>query len=881
MPSKRPFNAEEYVSLKRPDSPAASPDGEACVFVVSEADWEESRVVSHLWLAVVDGEEFRQITYSHEGEESPSFSPDGAWIAFLSARPDYSRPEPELDEGEEPKTQLWVLPAAGGEARCLTDAREGVKDYDWLPDGSGMIYLTEEARPKALQAHHINKQNFKDDAVVEHEDRRRIGVWRVEVEEEGENKRIWIGDPGGISIDVSPDGQRAIYVTNRTGDPNDYAKADLWLLDLETGEARPLTERPGAEWSPQWSPDGSRVAFLAALDPEVSYSQTQLWSVPVEGGEISRPLPDFDREIEGFAWPRRSPDDLYFLAAQGLYNGLFRLHLPTGEIEPMTETEGVCSGFDMSDAGETAYLLWENGCRWPDLYALDRREEDGNGNEEGGGEQEDSGDSPGAEPDDADIPETSEDKDEEVPLPHRPAPDAVRLTDLNPEWREVELGPQRAFAWECEGSEIEGLLVLPPGAPADAPLPLIVYIHGGPHAAARNTLRQGIPLQWLARLGYAVLAPNYRGSDSYGAAFAVANRGDLGGGDYRDVMAGVDAAVAAGIADPDRLAIMGGSYGGYMTNWAISQTERFRAAVSLFGIFNWITDFSNSEISHFEKEYFGRYYWEDPTFYFERSPFRYVDRIRTPVLIMHGEDDPNTFISNSREMYQALRALGRAVKFVRYPREGHGFHEPRHRVDTMQRVATWLDAYLMGEGVEKPAAYRMDQDVPGEGGWSLRVTSADAVKPVGHKEPEESLLVNLVFVVTSDAKDARFEIRMSEVRAEAGGKKCSFLGVPVKTLDETILTGGKGLRVIFQGEEPPSAFPVAMIVRAPKGPAEMTVTVPGFPPIIVPMPKPDADEDEKPTEEPELLASGGAEESAPQPGPVQKGEDLSHVGRRV
>jgi dipeptidyl aminopeptidase/acylaminoacyl peptidase len=841
LPGQRPFTAEEYVSLKTPSHPASSPEGPVCAFVVTEADFEESRVVSHLWLVDSGGEEFRQITFSHEGEDSPAFSPDGSWLAFLSARPDYSRPEPELDEDEEPKVQLWILPAAGGEARCLTDAREGVRDYDWLPDSSGLIYLAPEARPKAIQAHRFNRLNEKNDAVVEHEEKHRGGVWRVETEEDGENKRVWAGDFGGMSVAVSPDGKQAVYVTNYSGEPNDYARTDLWLLNLETGEARPLVQRPGPEWSPQWSPDGSKVAFLAGLDPEVSYSQTQLWSVEVETGEIRRLLPDFDHEIEQFLWPRNAPDTILFTAPLGLEIALLRLTVSTGAVERWTQS-GVCDGFDASEDGSIVYACRESGTAWPDLY---RR--------------------------------LSEEEQEKPPEEGQEAEEGyLRLTDLNPEWREVALGPQRVLRWTSDGGEIEGLLVLPPNAKEGDRYPLVVYVHGGPHGATYNTQRQGISLQWLAQRGYAVLSPNYRGSSNGTAAFAVANRRDLGGGDYRDVMAGVDAALAEGIADPDRLAIMGGSYGGYMTNWAISQTDRFRAAISLFGVFNWITDFSNSEISHFEKEYFGDYYWEDPTLYFERSPFRYVERIQTPVLIFHGDSDPNTFISNSREMYQALRALGRTVSFVRYPREGHGFHEPRHRVDLLNRVLVWLDQYLSGEG-ENPAVYRLDQLVPGENQWSLRVTSVESVTPAGYKAPAENnakngssqySLINLVFVLLSEAKDAAFSLEFDSLRLEALGEPCPFLGVPVKTLDEVSLVQGAGLKITFHGEEPPSAFPVAAVFQVPKAAAELQLTVPGFPSVLLPLPKAEKKEEEEPAHEGPDVAL--PKEDLPAPGPVQK-----------
>jgi dipeptidyl aminopeptidase/acylaminoacyl peptidase len=861
---RRPFSAEEYVSLKRPHQPAASADGAVCVYSVSEADFEESRMVSHLWLSDAEGEDNRRITFSHDGEEAPRFSPDGLWISFLSARPDFTRPEPELEEGEEPRLQLWLLPAAGGEARCLTDQREGVRDYDWLPDSSGLVYLAQEVRPKPLQAHRFNRHGEKNDAVAEHEDRRPVGVWRAEVEEDGENKRIWRGDPGVMSVSVSPEGKRAAFVTNYTGDPNDYARADLWILDLESGEPRRLTDRPGGEWDPRWSPDGDRILFAAALDPALSFSQGRLWIVPAEGGDLQPVLPDFDAEIEGAVWPRRTPQAIFFTAQEGLETALYRYEWEADAPERLIAETGVIGDFDVSEDGETVYLVRETGTEWADLYRLDLRPEAAPG-EATEAESDDPNDAASAVADSQEPEREGKEPEAEEEKPYEPF---ARISDLNPDWREVELGPQRPYRWISDGEEIEGLLVLPARAPEGERLPLVVYVHGGPHSATQDVLSQGIPLQWLAQQGYAVLAPNYRGGSGYGAAFSVANYRDLGGGDFRDVMAGADALISDGAADPDRMAILGGSYGGYMTNWAISQTDRFRAAVSLFGIFNWITDYSNSEISHFEKEYFGRYYWEEPDLYLERSPFRFVKNIRTPVLIMHGESDANTFISNSREMYQALRALGRTASFVRYPREGHGFHEPRHRIDVLQRVTAWLDAYLKGDGPQQPAAYRLDQDVPGEEGWVLRVVDIAAVSPAGHEEPDDSIFAQVSFVLSTERKDAEIRLDLSAVRAEAEGEARPLLGAPLKTLDETVLIEGEGLRIAFKAKEAPAAFPAAAVFRVPKGPAEMRLIVPGFPAVTLPLPKPEKRTEDETKPEPEKVTR--EEEPVPTPGPAQK-----------
>ncbi len=247
--------------------------------------------------------------------------------------------------------------------------------------------------------------------------------------------------------------------------------------------------------------------------------------------------------------------------------------------------------------------------------------------------------------------------------------------------------------------EIEVLTVLPINFDSTKIYPLILCIHGGPYSAFKQTLIQSYPMQAYANDGYIVLAPNVRGSSGYSDEFGQSNQFDLGGGDYLDAMSSVDFMISKGIVDTTKMGVTGGSYGGFLTNWIISQTNRFSAAVSMYGIFSFFTDFSNSWQPIFEKMYFGYYYWERPidwnNLFISRSPAFFVESIKTPVLILQGDQDVYTNIANSQEMYQALKALGRDVQYVVYPREGHGIrNEPQHYLNMLTKGLDWFNKYL-------------------------------------------------------------------------------------------------------------------------------------------------------------------------------------------
>jgi dipeptidyl aminopeptidase/acylaminoacyl peptidase len=412
------------------------------------------------------------------------------------------------------------------------------------------------------------------------------------------------------------------------------------------------------------------------------------------------------------------------------------------------------------------------------------------------------------------------------------------LTVLNPSFQNLEIARQETIRWKApDGLEIEGVLTYPVEYKEGTRAPLVVAMHGGPFGVSESTLKGSYYLEqmWAAQ-GYAVLQPNFRGSDGYGDAFGQANRGDLGGKDYQDVMAGVEKVIQMGVADPDRMGVMGLSYGGYLTNWIISQTDRFKGAISESGIFNLITDYSNSEIPSWEVGYLGGHYWERDRLqlYVERSPFKYVDRIKTPVLVFHGDDDENTFISNSKEMYQALRALGRTVEFARYPREGHGFEEPNHLLDKAARWVSWFSRHVKGEQPGRKALFLPGEYAPA-GGWEYTVAAIDAgAEYTGRKATGRFVEVTILLrgpvggggSLGVSSRDVRLDLEDGR-RIEAAGTVMAAAGA------RAIATGEARVEASAPADGARGYVPLAVVFDVPAGATRGTVRLGSYAPFAV------------------------------------------------
>lgn len=803
---KQKITPRALMELKMPGDVQAAPDSVRVAYGVSETDWEDNSVVQHLYVARVGDEaEPRQVTRGRDSETDPRWSPDGKWLAFLSSREDEGGDDYDADD--DPKSQVWLLPmdGGGGEAEKLTDAPEGVGDYDWLPDSSGVVYLAREPRPKPLQTAHEDRQERKDDAVVERLEKFRQQIWRIDRDKK-KPKLVHAGDYGIGEIAVAPDGRSVAFTTNYTGEVNDYHKSDVWVVDVDSGAARAVADGPGGKFHPVWAKGGSQILYIAPLDPDLSYSQPNLYAVPFRGGDSTNLTADFSHDLTGWhgVWTDGA-GRLYALAAVGTMTAVFRLdqNQEGGRWEQVTPDDQHLHDYHVAANGGLAHVA--SGAQdVPELLWL----------------------APGAK-------------------------EAEALTDLNSDWADgYALAPTDLVTWEApDGLVIEGLLTLPPDYEEGMKCPLVVSLHGGPHGRTVQALSPYTASQVWAAEGYVVLSPNYRGSEGYGNAFSTANRQDLGGGDAGDVLAGIDQAIKEGVADGEKVAVIGSSYGGYLVNWLISRTQRFQAAVSQFGIFSLVTDFSNSQAPRWETEYLGGYPWDKPELYAERSPSTYLQDIHTPVLILHGEGDPNTFIANSQEMYQSLRLLGKTVEYVHYPREGHGLGEPQHRLDELRRCLAWFDKYLKGEG--RRIAYRTGDKIT-QDGWELVVTSATLETYAGQPQEDQDRRYVEVALALRDLAETRRTLTvipadLSLTRTAPPGRRARPVGLPVAVLGQTALAEGAGWSFAFAPgkDDRALAAPLAVTFRLPKTGGTYQFRFRDFPPVTLEVPAADKDEDKK------------------------------------
>ncbi len=841
QPTQR-ITPRAFLEAKRLGTAQIHPDGRRVAFTVTEADFEDSVWVTHIWLTEkslpeetseeqeskeesTEEEECdwtRQLTYSREGETHPRWSPNGEQLAFLSTRPDPTSSEDDDEDNTE--LQIWVLPIDGGEARKLTSATEGVIEFEWLPDSTGIVYLTPEPRPRPVESRRKEERTTQhNDPTVEHEEFLRRQFWSIPLEE---GKPTYLGAvlPGTDEFALSPCGERIAYATNYTGDSNDYHVVDVYIRELKTRNDFKLVQRHGSKYQLRWSHCGKHLAFRAPLDTAYPFSQETLFVAEVptaipdgytctfspqaEGLATAQLLAQPDNDVLDYEWSHEE-GKLYALCAVGIDTELVLISLTTDYQRIDLGVRGHLDSLTVAQEGGNIALFYENHTQLPEVYLWAEGE-------------------------------------------------MKPLTQFHKEFSSTYRIPRHEVVqWHSEdGSRVEGVYLYPLDITEGDPAPLVVQIHGGPKGRVTRSLRSYYMSSVWASEGYGVLLPNFRGSEGYGNAFAIANWRDIGGGDFADIMSGVDFCIAKGLVNPKQLGIMGGSYGGFMTNWAIGHTDRFRAAISMFGIFHLQTDYSNSDFPHWDKDYLGGWYWEDPDIYRKLSPGSYVANIQTPTLILHGDDDNNTFISNSKEMYQALRHRGVTTQFVHYPREGHGVREPNHKLDEMRRCLAWMDRYLLSEGKEPPTYRLKDKVVSADGQRELCVLRCEAATLIGQPAPKEIAytLWELEFTLHYRDRDAKLEalrFPLEQVRLEAlnGLEVLSSIGIPVKAMGGSVLVEGENLLLTVEPDAKTGelSFGCVTVLRLPKTGGEYRVRIADFAPVSVVIP-PSEDEEESETE---------------------------------
>ena len=608
-----------------------SPDGSWVLFSKSELNWEENERETTWWrVSTEGGEPYRYI--GDDGGGNFQFSPDGSRLAFTRSVDDES--------------QLFLLPTTGGEAVQLSEHETSIGSYAWSEDGSKIIFVATE--PRTEEEEEAREAGYDAIFVDEGPNGQQSGnwnnLWLIEVES-GAERRLTDTDHRIGSFSVAPNGDRILFTSRIENRRNQQNLSEIQLLEVEAGTIRRLTDNSAPEGRLSWAPDGRSFAYTARTDGEWELLLDKIWVMDPDGGDRRIVSGAFDGNIGNFVW---APDAsaILFSGLHGTNNNLYRINLGSDSVEQITSSVGSLAPSSFSrDRVKMAYVFQDFDTP-ADIWV---------GPTDGTG--------------------------------------AVQLTDVNPTITdELVLGQGEVIRWESrDGTEIEGILMLPAEYQSGM-LPLLLHIHGGPAGVFRNSFSASNHV-W-AGLGYAQLFPNVRGSSGYDDDLLRGNLRDIGSGDYEDLMTGVDELISRGIADPDKLGLRGWSYGGILGGWTITQTDRFKGASVGAMVSDWTSEYGPGFNHDVRLWYIGGTPWDNTDEWRERSALTHVANVTTPTLVLHGINDRTDTEPQSMMFFQALKDQGKITRYIRFPREPHGFQEPRHQRTRDVEEIRWIQKYV-------------------------------------------------------------------------------------------------------------------------------------------------------------------------------------------
>ncbi len=642
----RLLEPEDLFALQSVSNPVISPDGGWVAYTVNSTSLEEDSSETRIWMASTTDDTVLPMTGEGSSAGNPQWSPDGRYLSFTASR----------NDGE---SQVWALDRRGGEAVQLTHVEQGVSDYAWSPDSSRLALVIrdpeeesegedgeeEEARPWV-----IDRLQFKRD-YTGYLDRRRTHLFVQDVAPgaEPEAMQITSGDYDDSDPVWSPDGSLIAFVSNRTEEPDANDNTDIWVVAADNPDAGAtllqITSNPGSDTSPAWSPDGLTIAHVSVTQPEIIwYATNHLAISPATGGPARVLTGRIDRNVNS---PRFSPDggEVLFGLEDSGERHLASIDTSGENFRRLIEGPLSLRGWSQSDDGQIASLVSE-----PHLPA--------------------------------EVFYGAGDERRQLTFTNRPWLDELQLAEV-----------ENAQFPSADGTEVEGFIFKPPGFDESFRYPTLLRIHGGP--VAQYDFAFNFEAQLFAANGYVVVMTNPRGSSGYGQDFSHAIWADWGVRDFEDVMAGVDYAIEQGYADPDRLGVGGWSYGGILTNYVITKSDRFKGAITGASMALYRANYGHD---HYQLEWEGEVGlpWENAEAWERMSPFNFVANVVTPTLIMGGDHDWNVPIQNSEQLYQALRRLGVETQLVVYPNEHHGIRKPAFQLDRLERYLAWYGKYVKG-----------------------------------------------------------------------------------------------------------------------------------------------------------------------------------------
>ena len=651
---KRPMTIVELIDVPSVGSPRLSPDGSQILYTRTDTDWKKNGRTTHIYRINSDGSGEVQLTNGEDGESSPRWSPDGTRVAFLAKR------------GEDEHTRIYVMRNRGGEASPLTDHDSSVRSFQFSPDGAHIFFTA----PNAKTPEEKKKDRLQDDVFAFDEDYKQVHLFRVATDGDGpqQAERLTEGDYSVIGFRLSDDGARIAHHRSVSPLVDNRDEGEVWLMDADGGNAVQLTDNTVSEFGAQLSPDGAHVMFLSDSSADFeTYFNDNIFVLPAAGGAHRLLYEDMPHEVNGARW---APDgSIYFTANTGVRTELFHGALDDDAPKALTAGDHSLTGWNFSAAAGKH------------VFGISNRENNG-----------------------------------DLHLLPADGGDPVKVTSVFDYLAETfELPVQEAIRWKGDdGAEVEGLLYYPLDYQEGQRYPLVVQTHGGPAASDKFGFgRWSSYVQVLTARGWAVFKPNYRGSTGYGDEVLR----DMVGHYYRqshlDVMTGVDHLIELGIVDGDRMAKMGWSGGGHMTNKIITHTDRFKAAASGAGAVNWISMYGTSDVRIYRTPWFGGTPWQEDApidLYWGHSPLKDIYKATTPTIVLVGENDVRVPPEQSVELYRALKSNGVDTHLYIAPREPHGWRELRHELFKVNVEIDWFERHVRGIEYEWETAPGDDEE---------------------------------------------------------------------------------------------------------------------------------------------------------------------------
>jgi dipeptidyl aminopeptidase/acylaminoacyl peptidase len=652
--NKRGVTPEDYYAFQSLNDPHFSPNGEQVAYVVTVIDRRQNRRFSSIWVTSIDNSSTpRQLTGGNYSSSSPRWSPDGQAIAFVSARPSTS------DASETVRPQVWLLSMNGGEPQRITNFKNGAGSFQWSPDGKRLVCLSRtgpsDSRPENRErsdVRHYTHISYKFNDTGWFDDKH-SHLFVVDVAS-GNSKQITTGDDwDDTDPQWSPDSSRIAFVSNRTGKLLDGDRnTDVFVIPAEGGALTKISDHTEPDNSPRWSPDGKSIAFLGNVQES---SHPKIFLASSAGNTASTlTVNGLDLIPTNLSWAENGRA-LYFESGIKGETHVFRVNIATKDWKQVTLGARAVRNFEISDKTQKMIFLANTFKDLDDLYVVSLGSEVGEGS-------------------------------------------GKRLTNLNDTlWKELELMHVERLTYKgADGWDVDGFFVKPRGWREGTKYPMILNIHGGP--AGMYGVDWYHEFQVYAARGWAVFFTNPRGSTGYGEKFERGIKNEWGGKDYVDVMNGVEAVLKKyDWIDREKLGVTGGSYGGFLTNWIVGHTNIFKAAVTLRSVTNFISDEGTRDGAYGHKRDFDGHLFEKFELYWDRSPLKYAKNVKTPILILHSDNDLRVPLEQGEQWFRALKLYGATAEFVVFPRENHNLTrtgEPRHLVESLNWQVYWFDKYL-------------------------------------------------------------------------------------------------------------------------------------------------------------------------------------------